>query len=283
MADAIVRPNILKMLLTTGDSKPRPHSHHKITTERFPFFHLPTLIIERIVKQYLPVKDKVETLSEIPEFQHFLIWKSMWYPSTFCSYQEMRKIKPGWYLFLFDMRYLRYYEVNYDEMIVTVFHFYIHNKGCRIPFDTSFHELDRKFTSIYCNAIQKLYIRVNEVRIYEYNSCLLSSPIFLWIVPKENLIRWPQDTVHDTGCGVHILIDNRCHFFDKKLHSHHIKLTYEKNTKNVILECAYSRKETCRNWGTKLEPLQFPLCQGEGSSHYKPCTSCESGPNFDHT
>lgn len=32
----------------------------------------------------------------------------------------------------------------------------------------------------------------------------------------------------------------------------------------------------------KLEPLQFLLCQENGSSTPKPCTSCESGPNFVH-
>lgn len=273
-------PIILIILLSNNKSKPRRHTHHEVRTEPFPFFNLPLLVIEKIVKEYIPVKDKMETLMEIPEFRQLLTRKSLWYPSTICSYQQLCEIKPGWYLYTYDLHSLRYYDVDFEKLMITMFYFDIRKKNTRVLVDMEFKKSDRKITSIGINNIQTSYTWVNEVCVYEYNSCSLPSPIFFWIFPKKKLIRWPQNKMFDSG--VHIMIDNQCHIFDQKLHPHHIKLTYEKKQKNVTLRCAYALKETCRNWGTKLEPLQFQLCRERGPSPFKRCTSCERGPNFVH-
>lgn len=46
--------------------------------KHFPFFHLPALVQEKILKQYVPVFTKINTLSQIPQFSKLLNCRSSW-------------------------------------------------------------------------------------------------------------------------------------------------------------------------------------------------------------
>lgn len=187
MAAAIVMHYILKTLLSRRDSKPRCRSHHEETTEPFPSFDLPDQVIDKILKEYTSVKDKVENLSELAEFPQLLACKSLWYPSMQCSYEHLSKIKPGWYLFSLDLWWLRYYDVDYYNLKVTVFHFMILVKNSRIPIDMKTYKLNWRLSSVDLSAFQKVQIWVNEMSVYEYNSFSLSSPIYFWIFQMKIL------------------------------------------------------------------------------------------------
>lgn len=292
-----ILPDILKTFLKLSSSCQEDSSYEG---EPFPFFDLPEVVIDKILKEYVPVTDKAGALSEIPIFKQYLTRKSLWYPSSLHFFEQTRKIKPGWYVKSDDLRYVRYYAVDYFDLTVTVYYFYVNSKQTTVPVYRRQYQRRRRYTSLdlFRNyGYSNILTWINTLLVYECHS--FSRPLHFWIFRPDNYVRWPQDmTLQDEddseamgwpeSIGVYTLVFNKCAILDENVHPHPILLTLKEDL-SVILQCAKpkdAQQKVCKEIYTELVPLTFQLCKQKG--HSRPdlipmeCATCERGEHFVH-
>lgn len=258
--------------------KTDPPSPDFTNSEPFPFFNLPELVIDKIIKEYVPVSKKIKVLSEIPAFQQYLTRKSLWYPSSLEFYKQTNSIKTGWSIFLHDLRYLRYYAVDEINLSVTVYHFYVNRKRARVPVLREKAKMSREHRLDEYRIRQKISTAVNNFCMYNCKKAFSFPLNFCFLMSKQRVL-WPQGIGWSSR---HYKVTfNQCSIFDESLHPHELLLTFHLDL-TVTIKCV----EMCETICTILQPLHFLLCKEVGSSkqNVRPsiCKSCEKGSNYIH-
>lgn len=286
MADFML-PHRLKKIL----KKPAPFQEPANEEgEPFPLFQLPELVIDKILKDYIPVIDK-KMLSKIPEFKQYLLRQSLWYPSSLNFLKCVGYIQPGWHVNSDNFRYIRYFDVDYVSLSVTMHLFYITKKHTRIPVtkkEKRWHLKDTLLAHYPKYVSNDIFIPLREFLIYE---CLSLWPtISFWIFKPQQIVYWKQGECFEKGkepkaIELYHLTQNQCFILDQGVHPHPISLTLKQDL-TVVLQCATAKERFCDKLFTVLTPLSFQLCREMGSRKLDnpptECTSCEKGVNFVH-
>lgn len=263
-----------------------PSNKDHVETEPFPFFDLPEDVIEKILKEYVPVSEKAGALSEIPAFKQYLDRERVWCTSTLKLFQLMGSIKPGWYVTASDLRFLRYLFVDYFHLSVTIYYFDVAIKQARTLIRGSRHyDSFETFLKFRC---EEPLVPVKDLFVYECNS--FSFPIHFWIFKSQNFVHWRQGKDWQwSSFGFFQLKNDECFILDENVHPHPLSLTLQKDL-TVVLKCATSEKPCYQNVYTVVTPLSFQLCDElDIVRRYvlfrlrsSECTSCELGVNYVH-
>lgn len=265
----------------------------------FPFFDLPEVIIEKVIREFIPVAEKVSTLLKIPEFQAYLVRKRLWYPLTLNFFHQIDSILPGWYMVVGNLTKPHYIDVDYLKLSVTIYYFDITTKNARIPVATKSYQRERPNTSLdsfqQCLA-KKFLTPVQEFLAYENYECF----IIFWIFKPQDFVRWPdevwwtKDVYWPENSRIYPMSNNECHIFDKNVHRHPISLILHAD-KTVLLKCVDFQCQD--NFYLELTPLTFQLCKEtcfsewiscpKAPSYLHPvctteCTSCPKAPSYVH-
>lgn len=264
---------------------PSNKDHVTCETEPFPFFDLPEEIIEKILKEYVPVSEKAGTLSEIPTFKQYLARERVWCSSTLKLFKLMGSIKPGWYVTSNNLRFSRCLLVDYFHLSVTIYYFDLTIKQARMPVHGSRHY--DSFETFLKFQFEEPLVSVKDVLVYECHS--FSFPIHFWIFKSPNCVRWRQGKDWQWS-SFGRLKNNVCFILDENVHPHPLSLTLQKDL-TVVLKCAVTPEKPCyQNVYTVVTPLSFQLCdemdilRRPGLFRFRPseCTSCEQGVNYVH-
>lgn len=267
------------------------------TSQPFPFFNLPELVIEKIVKEYISLEEKVTVLSEIRAFKHLLARKRLWYDSSREFFQEIgAAVKPGWYvLHHFNIRYdgdyspvlqhAHYLSVDYSTLSVSIYKFDFTNKQARILLLQETHERRQKHTSLErfkeCASLERI-ASMDDLFIYECDT--FSVPFYFWICKSESYVRWPESPGWSKKSKVFKLNNNKCYILDRNAHPHPLSLTFQTDC-TVILKCV-SRWLRCPNKvHTVITPLKIQFCNEKIRPDVEQpleCVSCEKGLNCVH-
>lgn len=267
----------------------------------FPFFDLPDVLIEKVIKEFIPVSEKVCTLSKIPEFQAYLVRKRLWYPLTLTFFRQINSILPGWYMVVGNLTKPHYIDVDYFKLSVTIYYFDITTKNARMPVAKKSYQTKRQNTSLedFYQCLTKQFLTpVREFLAYENYEC----SIIFWIFKPQDFVCWPDevwwtvDVYWPENSKTYPMSNNECRIFDKNVHSHPLSLLL-KADKTVLLKCVDIRCQD--NFCLQLTPLTFQLCKETGFSEWTPCpnapnylhpaskdikdcTSCPKAPSFVH-
>lgn len=262
--------SFLKKYASDNDCKPQ---------EPFPFFNLPDLVIQKILKEYVPVSDKAGALSQIPEFAPYLIRKCLWFPSTLKFYHHVDSLKTGWYVNSHDLDYQFYVCVNYFDFTVTVYHFnikYRHTHVIRI--DKTKIEKCRRTSSLQRFQDTLISVKRDDFLVYPFKC----SPVdtYFWFFRPQNVVY--------TSCSskVYVFKNNQCLLVNPSFHSGTVNFTFKEDS-TAILKCQDHKdleNDSCpMNFGKLLSPLSFELCTEMGSDDRpSKCTSCTKGPSCVH-
>lgn len=280
--------------------------------EPFPFFNLPELVIVKIIKEYMPVTDKMGALSKIPEFQHYLESKALWFQPSLQLFQLVGFIQPGWYVNCSNLHLLYYVNVNYYDLSFTVHHFDVRDHQTRIPvkcnkFKNPYFEIPSDVIRDYFSLI---LIEEKNFFVYKYKECCRY--VYFWIFRSQKIIRCSQSP------KLYQLKNNKCSIMDKLFSSLNIRryiLTFNEDDCTLLIKCqtrqnVYSQNlSVLYNWrfhscaigyysghigldnqpedGSVLYPLHFQPCAEMGSDEFNneiaECKTCKKGPNCIHT
>lgn len=245
-------------------------------SEPFPFFDLPELVIRKILKEYVPVSDKMCVLSQIPEFKPYLQQKSLWFEPTLKLFQLTSSIKSGWYIVYDKLPIFHYFLVDYFDLSVTMHIFHVEDRNNRIA--VQYKKWPRKGLFcleqliIFLNYPFVNFVKENEVLVYSYEDS-----IYFWIFKPTKIVHWSRD------CQFYQLINNTCSMLDN---NDKFILTLRDDF-SVVLQSYILRNGILKYFVTVLLPLTFQPCAEKRPYELdnKPweCKSCKKGPNYAHT
>lgn len=266
------------------------------TSKPFPFFDLPELVIEKIIKEYVSVTEKASVLSEIPAFKHILARKRLWYESSLKFFKEIgAAVKPGWYvLHHFNthyygdyspvLQYANYLSVDYSTLSISIYKFNFTNKQTRILLQET-RERRRKNTSLErfdkCESLERI-ASMDDLFIYECDT--FSVPIYFWICKSESYVRWPQSPGWPKQSVVFKLINNECRILDRNAHPHPLSLKFQTDC-TVLLKCITQEERCHKKVHTAITPLKIQFCNEKIRQDVEQpleCVSCEKGFNCVH-
>lgn len=224
--------------------------------ESFPFFNLPDVVIRKILKEYIPVPDKANALSEIEAFQPYLALNSVWYQPSLTLYRLMEGLEPGWYVGRNDPYVWYHVSVDYFNLTLTFFTF------C-ILFSDSKDLRHTSKTSVSCSNVKQaleIFRNFNVIRYHPHNILMYrlkrkcyALPTFCWIFVQENIVFW-RDRYKP-----YPLKQNQCFIPEwEAIHDHGMILTLEKDG-TVIINCPVSSNKKC-NYEIRLSPILFQVC-----------------------
>lgn len=247
-------------------------------SEPFPFFDLPELVIWKILKEYVPVSDKMCVLSQIPEFNPYLQQKSLWFEPTLKLFQLTGSIKSGWYIVNEELPILLYFFVDYFDLSVTIHFFNVKNRNLKIAVQSKKYPKNGLFCLeqliFFLNYNWVKFVKENEVLVYYYeNSC---RDIYFWIFKPTKIVRWSRN------CQFYRLRNNTCSMLDN---NDKFILTLRDDF-SVVLQGYILRNGILKYFVTVLLPLTFQPCAEKRPYELdnKPweCQSCKKGPNYVH-
>lgn len=251
-------------------------------TQSFPFFHLPDLVICKILKKYVPITDKMNTLFEMPEFKTWLTPECMWFPSTKTLFQLVQPIPPGWYIDYKNLHNRYHFSVDYDSLNVTIQSFCTKFEGFKKIRQTE--KVYRPFPKVEL-AIQKFQelqltpVEEKDVLVYKYtviHHCqmlYLPQNVYIWIFRSEGIVRvsylFLEIKLKENKCYLHLL------------HAHAVLLTFQEDL-SITLQCMMCGNMGCENCGEereiiRLTPLMFRTCDKTSE-----CTPCQEDTTSIH-
>lgn len=243
------------------------------SSEAFPFFDLPDLVISKILKEYVPVNDKVDTLSQIPEFEPYVSRKSIWYRSSLKMFHLAKSLKPGWYVD-YDNLHNRYYvSIDYVNL-----NFTIHSFCSRYPgFQTYLYteNLNRPLSHVEAvvetfNWINLTPVERNDVLVYHWSTLHPFRNVFVWIFRSLNIVRTSFSAIK------YPFEKNKSIIFNECLHKHSILLTL-KDDLSVVFHCETCGDLSCPKCINKPQnenvvlPLIFRVCNKIDPTEFSKC------------
>lgn len=256
-----------------------PVINNEFRSEPFPFFHLPDVVIRKILKEYVPVSDKAGSLSQIEAFRPYLALQGVWHQPTLKLHRVVRDIEPGWYVDRNSI-YNRYYlSVDYNSLTVTIYSFCtrLYCSGDLEHFEQVPLSLSNVQQSLQTfKNFQLTRIFENDILVYSYKREYFPNPVYFWIFVREKTVFWM------TSCNEYPLKDNKCVIPEGvAFNDVSITLLLQSNW-TVHLKCTnVNGKQYYNNLHIKLSPLTFEVCdklphpQGKCTCHFK-------NPNYIH-
>lgn len=229
----------------------------------FPFFDLPDLVISKILKEYVPVTDKVDTLSQIPEFEPYLSRKGLWFQPTLKLFHTVKSMKPGWYVD-YDNLHNRYYvSINYFNLNFMIHSFCSRFSGFQpIQYTRKcYHPLSNVQAVVEkFNYFNLTPVEPNDVLVYHWSTRHPYRDIFFWIFRSQNVVR--TSFTDKEYC----MEQNKCLILNDLIHDHYILLTL-KNDLSIVFCCETCGDLSCRKCKNApkekvnvLSPLLFHIC-----------------------
>lgn len=264
MAYTLYDSDDFKKLLKTYVLKP---SSTDAADPPFPFFRLPELVINKILRDYVPVSVKAGALSRLPPFQTYLAQKHVWWDSTLQFYRQVQAVIPGWYVDP-ENWYRRYYvSVNDLDLKVTIYHFEV--KGHRFSKKAVYKGI-RQVSREKCHFNQfqddSPFIRIqeNDLLMYPYDG------MYLWFFRPHSIVYNPK---------VQLSKNNQCLLVNPPFHHTNVLFTFQ-DVGSATLTCQdYPRK--CAFTET-IKPLSFVLCPEMGTEKPSECPPCRIGFHWEH-
>lgn len=278
--------NILNVFASISDSSAA--DSNSVTPdsqiEPFPFFNLPELVIQKIIKEFVSVSDKMGALSHIPQFKSYLQLKSLWYPSTLKLFQLTSSFTSGWYLECTDSLALYYFFVNYFDLNVTIHYFNLKSKKLRYAVQgekwQKKHSAVLQRLDIFFDYPTLCLVNENEIFVYRYEE-KTNKHIYFWIFRPQKIVRWSKNNRH------YRLRNNMCSMLSKEFCNTRRFTLILKDDYTVELQCRVSKDAISESFVTVLSPLIFQpcveKCHPELNNKLWVCQSCKEGPNYIHT
>lgn len=285
-----------KNILLTSFLDPKPSVSK--SKESFSFFKLPDLVIQIILRNYVPVSDKACALSQIPEFKPYLALNNVWFPSTLNMFRLVRAIKPGWYIHSENLLKRYHVTVDYFDFTVTIHIYNTDYKRLKIPIEIDHYRqtLSQLHHTFSVFGKQLISISENDVLVYCYE-IESGNEAYLWIFRPQKLVTISQfpwvemPTVEKFPLvnkypGVHALVNNQCVICNYPLRGCQLRLTL-KDDFTVVSQCIRNKKmidvSYLPKFNVTLSPLSFPICN-ETFSNNQPseCKTCINHPNSIH-
>lgn len=252
----------------------------------FPFFNLPDLVISKILKEYIPVTDKVDTLSQMPEFEPYLSRKSLWFQSTLKLFRLVKSLKSGWYVD-YDNVHNRYYiSVDYFNLNFTIHSFCSKFSGVQTIKHTE--KLYRPLSSIEAvvkkfQSLSLIPVEQNDVLVYHWTTRHPYRDVFFWIFRSLNVVR--TSFIADE----YQLKQNKCLISNDLMHSHYVLLTLKEDL-SIEICCETCGNLSCRRCKHKyrqegdnvLLPLIFRPCDKVDPMDFSKCKCMMDNSRFIH-
>lgn len=278
---AFILPHEMKNILKLFDSE---SSSFEAESKPFPFFDLPDLVIYKIVKEYVPILDKVGTLSQIRDFHPYLELTSPRFQRALELFQLVGSIKSGWYMECGKLPTLYHFSVNYIDLNVTLHIFDIQRKNCKLA--KQYKKSPQKRSVIFekfmkfKNSPLLNFVKENEFFVYMFKHQYYI--IYFWIFRPQKMLRCSMNY------RLYRLRNNTCSMLFKEEYRQTRRLT-------VILEEDFTVEVHCQlsignfpyeRFFTTLRPLNFQPCAEKHSYEFDhklwECQSCKRGSNYVH-
>lgn len=246
-------------------------------SESFPFFNLPDLVISKILKEFVPVTDKAETLSQMKEFKPYISRKSMWFQSTLNLFHLTKSIKLGWYVDPDNIHNRYYLSVDYFNLNFTIHSFCSRFSG--VPIIQHTEKLYRPPSSV--EAVVKKFssfglfpVEENEVLMYHWLTQHPYRDIFFWINRSFNVIRASFSN------KLYPLQQDMCRIYNGLMHRHEVLLVIKEDLSLEIccekcgdLSCIHEKCECPlkNNYNYNLLPLIFHACDKINPTDFYKC------------
>lgn len=230
----------------------------------FPFFDLPDLVISKILKEFVPVHDKANTLSQMPEFEPYLSRKSLWFQPTLKLFNVVKSLKHGWYVDYNNIHNRYYVSVDYFNLEFTIHSFCSDFAGVRTTKHTEklYHPLSsvqavvEKFQSLRLTPVKQ-----NDVLVYHWCTRQPYRDVFFWIFRSLKVVRT------SFMAEKYQLNQNKCLLSNDLLYCHNVLLTLNEDLSIELCEetCGDLSCEKCNSKYRQerdnvLLPLIFQPC-----------------------
>lgn len=246
----------------------------------FPFFNLPELVIEKILKEYIPVSDKV-TLSKMPEFKSYYDQKHAWFQPTLRLFQLVRSIKPGWYINCTNLSMRYYFAVDYFNLNFTFHTFCTGMKHMRSPVHIGPYQRDLSQVQASLNNLieNTVFIKEDDILAYHFEKEKPYADVYFLISRPEKKVFWTQDITF------HQLKNNRCVILDGLENSYNVILKFNDDFTVTLYQVPRILRSGALHEDI-VYPLSFQLCNEVFSASFDQesldCASCKSDPNCIH-
>lgn len=224
----------------------------------FPFFSLPDLVISKILKEYVPVTDKVDTLSQIPEFEPYLSRKGLWFQSTLKLFNVVKSMKPGWYVD-FDNLHNRYYvSIDYFNLSFMIYSFCSRFSGFqKIQYEKKCHHPLSNVQAVVekFNYFHLTPVKQNDVLVYHWSTRHPYRNVFFWVFRSQNVVRTSFTDKE------YRLEQNKCLILNSLIHDHYIILTLKDDMSIVFCceTCGDLSCQKCKNKPKEEDTVLLPL------------------------
>lgn len=265
--------------------------------ELFPFFNLPELVVEKILKEYISVSDKA-ILSQMPEFKSYYELRYFWFQPTLHLFELVRSLKPGWYLDYENLDTRYYITIDYFNLSFNIYIFCIALGDCRSPLHIGPIQKNLSQMQVIVNKINEnntfTLAKENDILVYHLRRQDLTDMLntfscryiyiyctYFWILRPQKQIFWPQNNTY------YPLKNNKCVIPNGIVDSYNVVLKLNDDftvrvyqVKRFTKQLKLSSNILC---DTILSPLSFQICNDDFSSDQESnCKSCKNNPNSIH-
>lgn len=224
---------------------------------------LPEDVLFEIFRKYIPLKDKLYTLLEIPEFQFILKKRASYISSIPFSFEYinfLRQFRPGWYFCRENWLDRCYLQIDESTLEFTMFYFYLSNSYCAFK--------PNSYISFYCEPISYAKFHISDEFLRNYSEMdnnlfytyYLKNYGFIMIkgkpsglglklqFPLSNFIMQQEEIEFEKQFEIPKYSPFKCCF----------KGTLTRK-KKLILQCIESHEFDCENKIRELVPIHFKI------------------------
>lgn len=266
----------------------------KPNQEKFHFYKLPDLVREKILKEYIPISDKVRLLSQMDEFKSYYENKHLWFEPTRRLFDLFRFIKSGWHIDFNNLNTRYYFSADYLNLSLTVYTFCLQRNNSKLPAHIGPFQKNLSQLPVFLNKMNEKYstltaIEEREVLVYHYvsNSFYWPQHVYFFILQFQKKVFWSRDKKYyplkNNTCVIPNGLDKLYHivlklYVDLTVQLYKVKYV----TKYIRLFSSFNLPHKVPE--ATLLPLTFQLCNENFSSYQKrsSCNSCENDPNYLH-
>lgn len=222
---------------------------------------LPEDILFEIFRKYVPLKDKLYTLLEIPEFQFILKQRASYIcspvPFSFEYLKLLRQFRPGWYFSRDNWLDRCYLQIDESTLEFTMFYFNLAKRTFK----------PESYISFYCENVSRSFVRLSDKFYNKYSKMHLLYTYYLKNYGFVMILRYYDNSS---------LLELQFPYSKSAMQQQRIEFEKEfeiiklspfkcgfKGTltrkKNLILQCTESKKCECENKIQELVPINFTI------------------------
>lgn len=230
-------------------------------------------ILLKIFREFIPLKDKLHTLFEMPEFRPLLQYRGSYLASSApfsCDYLEfLRAIRPGWYVSRQYWPHHVYLRIEESTLRVSLLHFLLHDQRSRFEPNARFGTF-RLPIHLMVQKIKSYMDRFYAVEDRNMLTYFLKGYGFIMVDHTES----PKVRMYE---GTEYMIEKNVPLIalDRLRDIYHFKVMWTGDEK-LIVECRQNADFLCRCEETRVE---LSPCRLEMTPDYK-MLGWEGGNSF---